>query len=140
MEYNYEDKSKVPDLQVFKEELIEDVLKSAFFQEKSKKKYNMLKLPIIAPPSMIRQQINNDVQKQTIMEKKFQYSEDTLKIFQDMVSSKKFKIGSTPGLSLDELKELSRMLGTYSSKKTGEIMKIDLINLSKIFMGGQVLY
>ena len=89
---------------------------------------------------MIRQQINNDVQKQTIMEKKFQYSEDTLKIFQDMVSSKKFKIGSTPGLSLDELKELSRMLGTYSSKKTGEIMKIDLINLSKIFMGGQVLY
>ena len=99
----------------------------------------MLKLPIIAPPSMIRQQINNDVQKQTIMEKKFQYSEDTLKMFQDLVSSKKFKIGSTPGLSIDELKELSKMLGTYSSKKTGEIMKIDLINLSKIFMGGQVL-
>jgi hypothetical protein len=80
MEYNYEDTSEVPDVQQFKEELIEELLKSAFFQHKSEKKYNMLKLPILAAPTMIRKQVNNDFQKQTIMEKEFEYSENSLSV------------------------------------------------------------
>ena len=74
MEYNYEDDLKdIPDIQDFKEELVEDLLKSAFFQHKSGKKYNMLTLPIIAAPGLIRKQVNNDILKKTIIEKAFTY-------------------------------------------------------------------
>ena len=69
MIYDYEDSSDIPDLQIFKEGLIEDLLKSSFYQHPMDRQYNMLKLPIIAPPIILRQQINNDDQKQTLMEK-----------------------------------------------------------------------
>ena len=138
MEYNYEDTSEVPELHAFKEELIEDILKSAFFQHKSDKNYKMLKLPIIAAPGLIRKQVNNDYQKETLMEKEFKYKEDTLGMFQTLVDTKELKIGTINDLKLPELQAFSRRLGIYSDKKTGEIMKIDLINLSKTFLPGQV--
>ena len=78
MEYDYEDSSEVPDIQSFKEELVEELLKSVFFQHKSDRKYNMLKLPIISAPSLIQKQVNNDAKKETLMEKEFSYKEETL--------------------------------------------------------------
>ena len=138
MEYNYEDTAEVPDLHTFKEELIEELLKSAFFQHKSDKKYKMLKLPIIAAPGLIRKQVNNDYQKETLMEKEFKYKEDTLAMFQTLIDSRELKIGTISDLKLPELQAYSKRLGIYSDKKTGEIMRIDLINLSKIFLAGQV--
>ena len=44
MEYNYEDTSEVPNLEDFKEDLIEDIFKSVLFQQKMDRKYNMLKV------------------------------------------------------------------------------------------------
>ena len=138
MEYNYEDTSEVPDLQDFKEDLIEDILKSVFFQNKSERKYNMLKLPIIMAPSLTRKQVNNDFMKKTLMEKEFKYEEETMATFMRLVESKQIKINGISELKVGELKNLSKQLGTYVAKKSGELMKIDLINLSKIFLAGQV--
>ena len=138
MEYNYQDTSEVPSLEEFKEELIEDLLKSAFFQFKSDKKYNMLKLPVIAAPCLIGKQVNNDISKQTLMEKEFTYDEDAFSNFLTLVDSQKLKISSIQHLTLPELISYAKELGIYSAKKTGELIKIDLINLSKIFLAGQV--
>ena len=129
MEYNYSDTSDVPNLLDFKERLVKEILHSVFFQEKSGQKYNMLKLPIISAPRLIRKQVNNDVKKKTIMEKEFNYTEETLKTFMELVDGKELKINRISDLTLPELKVLS-----------GEIMKIDLINLSKIFLAGQVCF
>ena len=138
MEYNYEDTSEVPDLLSFKEELVEEILKSVFFQHKSDRKYNMLKLPIIAAPSLIKKQVNNDFRKATLMEKEFSYKEETLAMFISLVDTKGFKINRIADLTLPEVRDFSKQLGIYSDKKTGELMKNDLINLSKIFLAGQV--
>ena len=137
MEYNYEDTSEVPDIQSFKEDLVEELLKSVFFQHKSDRKYNMLKLPIISAPSLIQKQVNNDAKKETLMEKEFTYKEETLAKFITLVDAG-FKINRIQDLSLPEARDLSKQLGVYSDKKSGEMMKIDLINLSKIFLAGQV--
>ena len=137
MEYDYEDSSEVPDIQSFKEELVEELLKSVFFQHKSDRKYNMLKLPIISAPSLIQKQVNNDFKKETIMEKEFSYKEETLAKFITLVDTG-FKINRIQDISLNEARDLSKQLGVYSDKKSGEMMKIDLINLSKIFLAGQV--
>ena len=139
MEYNYTDKSEVPDLQDFKEELIEDILKSVFFpSHKSSKKYNMLKIPILSAPSLIRKQINNEFRKESLMEKKFEYEDETLQTFISLVDRKEIRINQTDDLTKSELTKFSRELGIYSVKKSVEVMKIDLNNLTKIFVGGQV--
>ena len=139
MEYNYEDASEVPDLETFKEDLIEDLLKSVFFQQRSTRKYNMLKLPIISAPGILRKQVNNDMGKKSLMEKEFKYTEETLATFMDMVDTKEIKMSGIPDLKGPELTELSKKLGTHVAKKSAELLRTDLINLSKIFLAGQVL-
>ena len=138
MVYDYEDTSEVSSLEDFKTNLIEDLFLSVFFQHKSDRVYNMLKLPIIMPPSLLRSQVNNDFTKKTLMEKKFTYTEETLDRFIRMVETKQIKINSISDLAIVELKEISKELGIFDAKKSGELMKNDLINLSKIFLGGQV--
>ena len=139
MDYNYEEASEIPDLQTFKRILIEDLFKSAFFQQSSNQNYLMLKLPVIAAPSIIGEQVNNENKKKTLMEKTFQYKSETLETFMTLVDNNQIKINRISDIQLNQLKELSKQLGIYHKDKTGEIMRTDLINLSKIFLGGQVV-
>ena len=83
MVYDYDDESEIPDFQSFKMCLVEDLFKTSFFQQKSDN-YNMLKLPIIAAPSVLAKQVNNENKKKTIMEKSFEYEDETLGAFIDL--------------------------------------------------------
>ena len=55
-----------------------------------------------------------------------------------LVDQKRIVINKIADLKSSELTELSKKLGIFNHKKTGEMMRIDLINLSKILLGGQV--
>ena len=138
MVYDYDDPSEVSSLEDFKSDLIEDLFLSVFFQHKSDRVYNMLKLPIIIAPSLLKSQVNSDYTKKTLMEKEFTYTDETLDKFIRMVETKQIKINSIQDLATAELKEISKNLGIFDAKKSGELMKIDMVNLSKIFLGGQV--
>ena len=72
------------------------------------------------------------------MEKEFKYEVETLDTFMKLVETREIRISGISGLSVAELKKLSKQLGIYNDKKSGELMKIDLLNLSKIFLAGQV--
>ena len=138
MEYNYDDSTEIPNLEDFKEELIEEILMSVFFRKKSDHKINMLKLPIISAPSLLRKQVNNDILKQTLMEKEFSYQPETLQTFMSLVDSNVIKLNQISDLTVSELTHLSKQLDIYSAKKSGEVMKNDMINLSKTLLAGQV--
>ena len=138
MFYNYDDVSEIPDLMDFKERLIEDLLLSVFYQQPLENEYNMLKLPVIIPPSILRKQVNNEAMKQSIMERKFSYNEENLGAFIELLDKKELDITRISELPGRELTRLAKKIGIYNEKKTGEIIKIDLHNLSKIFLGGQV--
>ena len=58
--FDNNDTSEPPNLDDFKNELVSALLKSAFYQKEPPKEYNMLKLPLIIAPSLIRKQLNND--------------------------------------------------------------------------------
>ena len=73
------------------------------------------------------------------MEKTFEYKNETLETFISLVDNKEIKINGISDIQLNKLKDLSKQLGIYHKDKTGEIMRTDLINLSKIFLGGQVV-
>ena len=142
MEYIYEDESEIPNLDDFKNDLIEDVFSKALFQQKSDKKYNMLKVPLIMPNSLLSKQVNNDKTKKTIMEKLYTFAPETLKNFQEMVEKKQIKLSGIKDLTVQELQKIGDKLGLLSNKKaekkSGEIIRNDLIKLTNIFLGGQV--
>ena len=48
----------------------------------------MLKLPLLIPPSLTGKQVNNERCKKTIMEKQFEYSDETIQTFQELVEEK----------------------------------------------------
>ena len=50
------------------------------------------------------------------------------------------KINGIKDLSNKELDEFGGKLGLAQPNKSRELIKIDLINLSKIVLGGQVIY
>ena len=60
MIYDYNDHSDPPDLETFKQELVQMLLKKSFFQNEPKKIYQMLKLPLIIAPSLLDTQTNSD--------------------------------------------------------------------------------
>lgn len=138
MVFDYEDEGIIPDLNEFTDELIEEVLCSAFFQHKSEKKFNMLKLPSLIAPCLLREQINNEREKKTIMEKQYEYTDETIDLFQDLVQKKEIRLNGIKDINAKELGVLGAKLKLSHDKKSGEMIKIDLINLSKILLGGQV--
>jgi len=107
------------------------------FQHKSNKKFNMLKIPVLMPPKLMGRKVNSESSKKTIMEKEYSYSEETLLKFQELVEKGSLKIGRLGDLTKKELDALGATLGLASKKKSGEFLKLDLINLSNIFLGGQ---
>ena len=138
MVYDYEDSSDIPNLQEFKEGLIEDLFKSIFYQQPMDAKYNMLKLPTIISPCTLGKQVNNEAKKKTLMEKSFTYEKSTLDMFMKLVDNNEVILNRIPELKTKELTRLNKKLGIFTDKKTGELMRIDLLNLSKILLGGQV--
>jgi hypothetical protein len=66
MQYDYEDNSDPPNLDIFKQELVQESLKRSFYQKVPLKTYKMLKLPLIVAPSLLREQINNDIKESIV--------------------------------------------------------------------------
>ena len=97
MEYDYQTQAPIPDLQDFLDDLVLEVLMSVFFQYRSETKIDMLRLPLIMSKSLRGKKINNDVNKKTIMEKEFTYSQESLEKFQAMIDNKELSIRSIGG-------------------------------------------
>lgn len=76
--------------------------------------------------------VNYDVNKKTLMEKEFKYDEETLIKFQEMIDEKEFNIKSIGELAAKDLKVIADKLGINNSSKSGEVLKTDLVNLSKV--------
>ena len=139
MNYNYDDLSDPPDLETFKMDLIQTTLKKSFFQNEPPKPYQMLKLPIIMAPSLLRQQTNNDIKKKSLLEKEFVFTKETMTEFAKLIDSRKLNILSINDMRPNELVELSETLGLEKiNRKSGTNLRNEINYLIKIFLAGQV--
>ena len=64
------------------------------------------------------------------MEKQFDYDVDTFREFENMVSTGMLKMNQIHMLTVPELKSIGEKLNLMHGKKTVELLKIDMINLS----------
>ena len=52
-------------------------MRSAFWQQEPPMEINLLKLPIIMAPAMVRKQTNNDILKDSLLDKSITHSQET---------------------------------------------------------------
>ena len=97
----------------------------------------MLKLPAIMAPCLLGKKVNSENLKKTIMEKEFTFKQETIELFQEITEKKIIKINGIKDLQTKDLLSMGERLGLLNDKKTAEMIKIDLVNLSKIFLGGR---
>ena len=62
-------------------------MKRAFFQNEPKLDINMLKLPLIIAPSLLGSQVNNDVEKKSLLDKTIVYKPEVFTKFTEMTQS-----------------------------------------------------
>jgi hypothetical protein len=88
MKFDFKERSATPSLQDFKFKLMQHLYKTAFWQNEPPMEINMLKLPIIMSPGLLGGQVNNDVMKDSLLDKSIQHSKATLREFVKMVDNK----------------------------------------------------
>ena len=76
--YDFESTKDIPSLEDFKIRMLKQMLRSSFFQNERKEIINMLKLPIIMAPKLLKEQVNSDSKKKTLYGKEIVYSSETL--------------------------------------------------------------
>ena len=129
--FDFEDTSKPPDLQDFKNLLIKH------FQNEPKLQINMLNLPIIMPKSLLGKQVNSDVDKKSLLDKTIVYDSVTFTKFTEMIDSG-FDILSIDNLNAEDLKILGRKISLKNiGQKSGEMIRNELKNMSKHLLAGQ---
>ena len=83
----------------------------------------------------MRQSINSEALKKSIMEKEFSYDRDLLEKFQRLLDNKEVNLRNINDLGSKRIKEISIKLGIFDPSKSTEILKTDLVNLQKIVVG-----
>ena len=87
LKFDFNDKSDIPSLEEFQTQLILHLFKSSFWQNEPPFTVNMLKLPLIIAPRLLRKQVNSDVLKESLLDKSIQHSSVTMREFTKMVDS-----------------------------------------------------
>ena len=138
MVFNYDDTTEVQDLEDFKLDLVEHILKCSFYQNEPAKQINMLKLPVIMAPSLVGKQVNRDVDKKSLLDKEIEYNKDAYKTFCKLIQEKKINILNIHKMTLAELKSIMNELDVPIGERNATLLRTELENMAKIFMAGQV--
>ena len=138
MKFDFDDKSDPPSLQDFKNLLLKQVAKSAFFQNEPQLEINMLKLPIIMASSLLGSQTNNDVDKKSLLDQEIFYLPETFTKFTEMIDAGKIDVLNIDQLKAQEVRHLGKEIGIKNvALKSGEMVKNEIKNMSNKFLSGQ---
>ena len=98
--FDFEDDSDIPELYDFLDKLVNQVVRSAFFQNEPKDIVNLLKLPLIMPNGLVGKMINTESSKKSIMNNVHHYKSSVFTNFVKMISTDQLNILAIDGMSL----------------------------------------
>ena len=83
---------EVPELQEFKTRLAKQMLRSSFFQHEKKEDFDMLRIPVIMPPKLLKCQVNSDAKKKTLFNLETSYDAENLAALSQLIRKKQLDI------------------------------------------------
>lgn len=142
MIYTFEETGEaVPDLEVFKTRLAAQMMRSAFFQNEKKENFDMTMLPNIIAPSLLKQQVNSDRDKETLFNKTVTYGAKSMTGLTNLISQKKINILDLDSLTSAEIKQFSKTLDIKQISDKSNVRLLEEIKfISKMFAAGQGMY
>ena len=144
MIYDFDDAEadvEVPDLEDFKEQLVGQMLRSAFFQNEIKEKIIMTKLPNIIAPGLVKKQVNSDSDKKTLFNKAVTYGSETMLGLKKLISKKEIDILNLSNLKSTEVKMISRALHIKSIASKSNVRLLEEIKfVCKMYAAGQGIW
>ena len=96
-----------------------------------------LKLPIIIAPSLLGSQVNNDVEKKSLLDKTILYKPAVFTKFSEMIDDGRINLLGIDDMDKAALVTLGKELGLALSGKSGVVLRNEIKNMSKHFMAGQ---
>ena len=137
MVFDYSDTSEPLDLQTFKHILLKQLMTKAYFQDVPKLVINMLKLPIIIAPSMLGKQVNNDVKKESLLDKNIVYKPDTFTKFSEMIDAGAIDVLAIEDMTKTELVTIGKEVGLAVADKSAVVLRNEFKNMTKHVLAGQ---
>ena len=116
-------------------------MRSAFFQNKKKENFDMTMLPNIIAPSLLKQQVNSDRDKETLFNKTVTYGAKSMTGLTNLISQKKINILDLDSLTSAEIKQFSKTLDIKQISDKSNVRLLEEIKfISKMFAAGQGMY
>ena len=100
--------------------------RQSFFQNEPLQEYNMLKLPIIIAPCLLRKQVNNDVEKKSLIDKTIIYKKETFSNFHRLVQMKRINILNIHKMTYAELREVMDALEVPVGDRNATLLRTEL--------------
>ena len=132
-----DDEAEVPELEPFKETLVSQMLRSAFFQNEVKEDINMLKIPNIIAPRLLRKQVNTDSQKESLFNQNVNYGPETMIGLAKLISAKKIDILDLDSLKTNEVRKIGQKLCIKMGNKSNVRLLEEIKFVCKMYTAGQ---
>ena len=88
-------------------------------------------------PMLTRAQVNNDVLKETLYNRKYNFGPDTMKGLASLVARKEINVTDIDSIPPDEIKRISKELKLKVSKKSNKMLVDEIKFVSKMYIAGQ---
>ena len=89
-------------------------------------------------PCLMSKQVNNDVEKKSLIDKTIKYEKETFKNFHRLIQRKELNILNINKMNLGELSEIMRKLEITIGDRNATLLKAELDNMAKLYTAGQV--
>ena len=138
MVYDFQQNDEIPSLESFKVRLARQMMRSAFFQHEPKEAFDMLKVPLIIAPKLLKQQVNSDNCKETLFNQKTNYGPATMTGLSLLIAKGEIDILNLDSMSPKQAKKVSKALKLKGISRKSNIGLVDEIKfVSKMYVAGQ---
>ena len=124
----------------FLDKLVNQVVRSAFFQNEPKDIVNLLKLPLIMPNGLVGKMINTESSKKSIMNNVHHYKSSVFTNFVKMISTDQLNILAIDEMAMknpQHLRKIAKEIGIKVKDKSNVVLAEEMTALAKTFLAGQ---
>ena len=111
--------------------------KTIICQQRTLKGIFFFRIPIIMAPKLLRSQVNNDVLKETLYNKKYNHGPNTMAGMANLVRRREINVTDIDSISPNIILKIGKELKLKTSKKSNKMLVDEIKHVAKMYIAGQ---